>query len=651
MPVLTELTYAGNWRITIQSRNAGWDQRVAIENSAAGNQTFSGNVGLTFEVKGNNRQPWKLRIQHNDGQSGWQDSWLSQGIEQVQGSCIVQVVKSEDITSSSSDLDYDDLVVRLEKIGMIDQPSKPFAVYPATVQMMPDGIFEAGLGRYFMAVRVCNVWTKTWPVNAVVGLTSRCRQWLLTEGIVVTDAWSSEDQAVVNQEVVNGRVRVGALKAWESRLVYFKVDVSGASVGKHNIEVEVLEPGAVDPDHKNRKAVSQIFVSRTIYDGVKKVFVSECDRGTLTAAIRELVVDYNTFKKAMGKSREIFRSEEGSGTERSASSVQRRCSRAEMELIRRDLRDFLEGKSVDLCAIWRRIQCCCADGFGGNPLDGENWTGKGGNGLEFFAFPTAIDYNIAYEKGFLGRYGPIPFDDPWWKVLLLIIAILLSLASSASAVSDLANRSDDVVIGQVKRSVFDVYKSELEIPAPTDANDPFGDPGSVDAAIVKLNGNRNLTTSIFSYLDAATGEANTSPISILNGFIDTSGKTLSNKDIKAIVDNFIADPSNPAVQDALRLYKSGARTGLTRALITSVVGHLPRKENGHTVYFRNQVYIKEDPANPCVISNSGDSGSLWLQYGSNAIVALNHAGSREDNSAYGTRIEDVMKALGIKFGD
>ncbi|MFX1374564.1 MAG: hypothetical protein ACFFA0_02020 [Promethearchaeota archaeon] len=651
---ITKLNFVGDWRIVIQSRSASWNQRVIVENTANGTQILAGIAGLTLDVYGVEQNPWELRIQHNDGEHGWQNSWLKPGARVISGSSITQIIESEDITTSSSDLDYDDLVIRLEKLGMVDQPTRPFAILPSAMQVMPDGIFEATLGRYFMAVRVRNIWTEIWPVDSMVGLTQRCRQWLATGGIVVDDTWSNADQASVGQEVINGRIRVGALKNWESQLIYFKVDVTQARIGKHNIEVEVLEPVAEDLDHLNRKARSQIFISRTTYDVDQKVFISNCNQGTLTFAVKELTVDYNTFKRAIGRAREIFRGiDEGvsdNGDNLHEGPRRFGCRKAILERIRQQLRAFLEGKQVDICAIWRYLQCCC--GKGGFDRDGEedkngDWSGKGGNGMEFFAFPTIFDYRVQYDPSFTGQYGPIPFDDPWWKVLLMIIAIILSIAAAISAAADLANRSDDVVIGTVKKSILNAFTNEADIPLPVHSTDE----GSVDAAITELNGNRSLTASIFSYLDAANNEDNIIPISNLNGFINTDGKILTNDQIDNLFETLLLNPDNQAAKDAMKMYKSGARTGVTRAILARLVPIAPRRKNSDDViYFRNQLRFKEDDEYPSLISNSGDSGSLWIQRETGAIVALNHAGLREENTATGSRIEDVMNALGIKFG-
>ncbi|MCZ7663199.1 MAG: hypothetical protein M5U22_09870 [Thermoleophilia bacterium] len=635
MAEITRISVVGDWRVVVQSRDAGWAQRVLCRSTAAGDVTLVGTVGASVDVYGQGIAPWELIIEHDDGTHGWQESWLRPGPRVVAGPGITQVVESEDTTTADSDRDFNDLVVRLEKLGMVDQPTRPFAVWPTSLQMTPEGIFETSLGRYFMGVRVRNVWTEPWPAGAHVGITDRCRAWLQAGGIDVVDAWSAEDQAALGQTVAGGRVRVGPLAPWDSRLVYFKVDVSRAVVRKHNVEVAVLSPVAEELDHLNRGAIQKIFVSRTTFDPVKKVFVSRSDRGTLTAAVRELVVDYNTFKRAVGRARELFPSGGAGGAGMVPVTPMRgpRCGAGDLERLRERLRRFLAGEEDDICAIWRELQCCCAyQGYRppGRDGDGDDWTGRGGTGLEFLAFPAVVDYRIDYHPDFAGQHGPLPFDDPWWKLLLMLIALLLGLGAAASAAADLANRSEDVVIGQVARSVL------------LDAG------GTVDAAVVLLNGRRSLSAALFSYLDAATGEVNTAPVVALDGLIDTAGTNLTNTQIAAAIAAFAANPADAAAQAGVRVFKSGARTGLTFGRMTAVEP-LTRDDDGTTRTFVNQVRIEEDPTLPNGVSNSGDSGSLWLHLASRSVVALNHAGSRDTNTAWGSRIEDVMTQMGIRF--
>ncbi len=654
MAEITEISFVGDWRITVSSRDAGWSQRVVATNTASGTRVLSGVPGMSIDIFGNGQTSWTLRIEHNDGTSGWQPSWLKP-TSSVVGLRYEFSVASEDTTDSSSDLDFNDLVIRLQKLGLAAQMVPPFAVRPEILQAMPEGIFEASLGRYFMAVRVTNIWTLPWPANARVGLTSRCRSWLAAAGVMVVDSWAPEDEETLGQRVIGGRVLVGALPAWTSRLIYFKVDVAGATHRKHKVEIQVFDDasGSEDVALINPKAVAPISVSRTSYDPTRSAFVSHCDVGTLTASIKGLTVDLSTFKRAMGNARRLLR-DPGTSTGGTGGSIGRgggRCRDPHLAgHIRRQLRAFLEGKDVDLCAVLRKLVCCClCTGGAGAVCPGEDgpWTGGKDPGLSFFAWPTAIEYAIDYHPPFSGQFGPFPFDDPWWKILLIILAIILSLAAAASSVEDLAARSDDVVIGTLTRSVLNALSAEPAVPPAS------SDAGSVDAAVVTLNGSRSLTSAVFTLLDAEAGEFYTAaPIVALGAKIDTPGSTLSNADLDAIFQNLAENPDDPSAQAAVRAYKSGARSGVGRGkMISKLVPVYPRTDDGVTRYFLNQVCFEQDADTSDALSCAGDSGSLWIQEGTNAIIGLNHAGPADDSggSAGACRIEDVMYQLGIRF--
>ena len=199
-----------------------------------------------------------------------------------------------------------------------------------------------------------------------------------------------------------------------------------------------------------------------------------------------------------------------------------------------------------------------------------------------------------------------------------------------SATADLANHSDDVVIGKVARSILNER---------------------IDAAVVRLNGNRELRPEIFSYLDAAEDEINKTPLSSLGGIINTPGSFLTNEQIRQKIEAYLANKEDPAARAGVRVFKSGARTGLTYGLMTAVEDTWRTNDDGSQHYFTMQVKIEEDPDNPMEVSDSGDSGSLWIHRETMAIAALNHSGSTDPaiNFAYGSRIEDVINELKIYF--
>jgi hypothetical protein len=646
---ITEYEFVGDWRVTVSSRNAGWNQRVVAADTADGDRFLAGAPGSSMDVIGSGATPWTLRIEHDDG-SGWAPSWLRPA-SSISGVRLEYSVASEDDTDSSSDRDFDDLVVRLQKLGCTAQDVPPFAVRPETLQAMPEGIFEATLGRYFMAVRLTNIWTLAWPPGSRVGLTTRCRAWLTAAGVRVIDAWSLEDERALGQSVIGGQVVVGGLPAWESRTVYFKVDVSEATVRKHQVELQLHDGTGVGEDLGllSRRAKAPIQVSRTTYDPARAAFVSRCDVGTLTASVKELTVDLATFKRTIATARSLrdHLGVPGGGATPDVPGVGACGDARTLEWVRGQLRAFLDGKDVDLCALYRLVACCCAGGRPGDDGDGGSWTEFPDPGLSFFAWPTVVDYGIEYDPPFTGQFGPIPFDDPWWKILLAIIALILSLAAAASSTADLANRSDDTVIGTLTRSVLNPLSSAPTTPPPST------DAGSVDAAVVALNGNRSLTSAVFTLMDAETGEHFTAdPVVALDGRIDLPGTTITNAGIDTILQNLAENPGDPAAQAAVRAYKSGARSGLGRGVIGQVLPVAPRQnDEGVVSYFLNQLHFEQDGETSDSLSCAGDSGSLWIQEGTNAVLALNHGGPVDESGSFGlaTRIEDVINQLGIRF--
>ena len=157
-----QLSFVGDWRITVTARDASWAQRVTASGTASGTQTLGGNPGAAMDVYGDGQVPWTLSIEHDDGTHGWQPNFV-RGTSAIAGPRLSWVVEAEDDTSPSSDRDFNDLVIGLGKLGLVGQPVPPFAILPCTLQAMPEGVFEATLGRYLMAVRVQNIWTLTWP--------------------------------------------------------------------------------------------------------------------------------------------------------------------------------------------------------------------------------------------------------------------------------------------------------------------------------------------------------------------------------------------------------------------------------------------------------------------------------------------------------
>jgi hypothetical protein len=265
--------------------------------------------------------------------------------------------------------------------------------------------------------------------------------------------------------------------------------------------------------------------------------------------------------------------------------------------------------------------------------------GKGLSGFEFLAFPTDIEYSIEYDVPFFGQVGPLPYDAVPWKTLVISMNLVLSLLLTAAAVCQLAEVADDLVIGKVKTAILNALTSAPSSPpGPTQT-------GSVDAAVLTLSGNRTLGCCNLALLDADPAEANAVPVAALGGRICLPGTCVTNAELNTMIANAASDPG------ALQVYKSGAGSGVTRALIAGLIPVFQRTDGSQNLYFLNQVSIVPDAASPSAdgkVAGAGDSGALWIQTRTNKVVALNHAVG--PGGAVASRIEDVINALGIQLG-
>jgi len=104
----------------------------------------------------------------------------------------------------------------------------------------------------------------------------------------------------------------------------------------------------------------------------------------------------------------------------------------------------------------------------------------------------------------------------------------------------------------------------------------------------------------------------------------------------------------------MRLYKSGRTTSTTFAPVESLAVTVTVGYPIGNVTFKNQIMIRPFPAPAPIgqVSNSGDSGSLWLQPGTNTAIGLNFAGEGQNDPidrAIVNPIDAVIQSMGITF--
>jgi hypothetical protein len=268
----------------------------------------------------------------------------------------------------------------------------------------------------------------------------------------------------------------------------------------------------------------------------------------------------------------------------------------------------------------------------------DDWLGTGASGLELLAYPSSVAYGVTYKDGFYGTTGPLAFDILPWKTLLANAMLLLDLGLPGAMGAELISMASAAVIGNVKTSILNApTTSPGAAPSPSQA-------GSVDAAVVKVSATRGLGFPLFSQLDAAPNEPNSTPIAVPGGSFGTAGSFLTNAEISAIIAAAGSDPGG------LKVHKSGAGTGVTHGLISALIPVSPRSDDTAIRYFINQIMVVSDPQAPAAggtIAKMGDSGSLWIQTRSGKLLGMTHTvGS---GGAVVSRIEDVVNALQVQF--
>src|SRR5439155_22506055 len=83
---------------------------------------------------------------------------------------------------------------------------------------------------------------------------------------------------------------------------FFKLDVSKATPGLHQLELELRDPTAPAVTIKTTVALP---IAQTTCHGTQRTFTSVCDQGTLTAALSAVTMDQESFRSVLGRARAV----------------------------------------------------------------------------------------------------------------------------------------------------------------------------------------------------------------------------------------------------------------------------------------------------------------------------------------------------------
>lgn len=638
--------FQGRWRGTVVGRNAGFGERVLVTGAASGNGAYSGIVGTSFEFNGG-----QVDLQWNDeAGSGWQPSALITSIGMSSPLVIMRFISADDNYPDQRDGDFDDLQVSFEYLDppfAVDQ--RPFALERGSRVMLPDGIFDTSQGVQYMGVLIRNTWFFDWvsqpiPTGMKIGIAPASRTSLAARGIVVRDDWSAAEQEAFGQVVDGGYVRVPDLDVGESAMIYFKVDVSNAAPSKPEIGF-VAQRDAYDShyDAPSRVVSKAVFISRSSYDPTSKELVCEVPEGRLRLRFSSIVLDLKAAddaaknliecleKGTAGAGRAAFARDVICGWGQNCAPGDAACRRRGSTVLRELLSELGAGKDVDICRLQAVLEACCGTGdrdcqCGGNGGGGGGW--GDGTGVDGWCrvkpvgwLPLSFDYSIEPTSPFGGQQGPLAFEDPWWKVLLIILAVLLEIASLVYNYVE-AGQDPKFIIGKIMRT---------------------GDAAAnaIDCAVSSLNGARGVD---LGEEDAQSDDVNNGlPIEGLGGIIALDRTDNGNFGVEAaIIGNTV--------------WKSGGRSGTTRGTVKSTnyatnITYDTEDTISGTITYSNQVLITQIVDMEQPISQAGDSGSAWIDMASKRPVALNFAGDLDDSgtTGVGNPILDVVNRLDIRF--
>jgi hypothetical protein len=574
--------------VTAQSREAAWSQRVVISGSSDADGAYELVVGAAVEVDGD---AWGLQIQHDDG-SGWADSLMRTQPLVEQGARLSQVVESEDVVVGG-DEDYNDYVLLLDKTGPVfDVRYRPAALSLTSLEMYPDGVFVGLNGIQLMAVEIRNTWGRSFHADTVVAISALGRQVLRSSGVEILDAWTADELDATGQVLAGGGLTVGALDIGESRTVYFKVDATPARAGTPPVQFHLYQAGGVpDITEPMRFNERKIFVTEVSFDFGTNQAVARVPEGELRLELKSIVADQRGMEQVCGA---LVRTP---GVDGLLERV--RCGVCDEETLRR----------------WLELLCECLE-------DDQEGAKRRRCASRFLWYPAEFEYTVDVG-GYEGQFGPLPFQDPWWKLVLLVIAVIALFVGVVAAATGFGES------GRPGARIGTVGASSLN---------------NVDAALVELNGTRIVRQSV---ADAMTGEPNQNAEVAPDAVIP--------------IDPRVVPATNALIGQ--HVYKSGARTGLTHGIVTSVTALIDQcrgtwddatntctpDPDRLNLRLTNQIEISRDPTFNEPTTDSGDSGSLWLSdepATRNQVVGLTHSGL---DSSSANPIQTVLTALNIRL--
>lgn len=262
-------------------------------------------------------------------------------------------------------------------------PNRPFSTEPITGLMLPDGIFEASIGKQMINAHIKNTGGVIPNVQVYVESIS-------DPGIIVSPA---------TIPLVNVQGGVSYLFNWEA-------DFSAATPGKHLVSFIIETPTG------DVRVIKKIFVTKLGYNPADGSFSAATPEGIIKLEINEVVRPRD--KKCCKKPKH-----DPCGCPESGNRP--------IGLSHRDKNSKIKNINVLEYLV---------KGFQGHDPNFE------------FCLPgyllKDIKATVTPTPPYADQYGDLPFEDPWWKILLCVLALLLLIAA---AIAEAVDGEGEVTVG------------------------------------------------------------------------------------------------------------------------------------------------------------------------------------------------------------
>ncbi len=267
-------------------------------------------------------------------------------------------------------------------MSQIRIPNRPFASDLITGFMMPDGMFVTMLGRQNINIHLTNAGASSFGISeAYIESTS-------SPGIVV------EPQTHF----------LGTLAAGTSTVLSWTADFQSCPPGLHFVSF------IVDRGGNRQRIIKKIFVLGTSFDETDGSFVAVTPEGVMRATFERLSRPRQDCCCGRGtlpeREKEPPRTDEDPKRDEGLKEDRKRRLQALRRSAIHDLPNLFERHEHDFLF--------CPPGY----------------------LPIKVRYDWTPTPPFAGQDGDLPFEDPWWKIVLCVLAVLLLMGAAIAEAGD-----------------------------------------------------------------------------------------------------------------------------------------------------------------------------------------------------------------------